>query len=173
MSRFSLLTSKEEILIPQMLQGVALACIFIPLSTVALSTIQRKRMSEATGLNNLVRQLGGSFGVAIFASLLGRYTNQARSALIAHVTAADPNVSARLRMMARGLGGGVDAQTAAARALRALDGMVGGQAAMLGFDRAFFLGGLMFIVSMPLVFLLEDGRHAASAGPSEHAVVEV
>jgi hypothetical protein len=44
---------------------------------------------------------------------------------------------------------------------------------MLGFDRAFFLGGLMFIVSMPLVFLLEDGRHAASAGPSEHAVVEV
>jgi DHA2 family multidrug resistance protein len=171
MSRFSLLTSKEEILIPQMLQGVALACIFIPLSTVALSTINRKRMSEATGLNNLVRQLGGSFGVAIFASLLGRYTNQARSALIAHVTAGDPNVYGQLRMMARGLGGGVDAQTAGARALRALDGMVGGQAAMLGFDKAFFLGGLMFIVSMPLVLLLEDGRHSAPS--TEHAVVEV
>jgi DHA2 family multidrug resistance protein len=173
MSHFTLLTSKEEILIPQMLQGVALACIFIPLSTVALSTIDRKRMSEATGLNNLVRQLGGSFGVAIFASLLGRYTNQARSALIAHVTAGDPNVYGQLRMMARGLGAGVDAQTAGARALRALDGMVGGQAAMLGFDKAFFLGGLMFIVSMPLVFLLEDGRHPAQGGSTEHAVVEV
>jgi MFS transporter, DHA2 family, multidrug resistance protein len=156
-----------------MLQGVALACIFIPLSTVALSTIDRKRMSEATGLNNLVRQLGGSFGVAIFASLLGRYTNQARNALIAHVTSGDPNVYGQLRMMARGLGAGVDAQTAGARALRALDGMVGGQAAMLGFDKAFFLGGLMFIVSMPLVFLLSDGRHSAQSGSTEHAVVEV
>jgi DHA2 family multidrug resistance protein len=173
MSHFSLLTSRGEILVPQMLQGVALACIFIPLSTVALSTIQRNRMSEATGLNNLVRQLGGSFGVAIFASLLGRYTNQARNTLIAHVTAGDPNVAFRLRMMARGLGAGVDAQTATARALRVMEGIVSGQAAMLGFDRAFFLGGLMFIVSIPLVFLLEDGRHAASTGSSEHTVVEV
>jgi DHA2 family multidrug resistance protein len=173
MSRFSLLTSKAEILVPQMLQGVALACIFIPLSTVALSTIDRKRMSEATGLNNLVRQLGGSFGVAIFASLLGRYTNQARNALIAHVTLGDPNVSSRLRMMARGLGGDVDPHAAGMRALRALDGIVGGQAAMLGFDRAFFLGGLLFIVSVPLVFLLEDGRHAGSTVSSEHKVVEV
>lgn len=172
MSRFSLLTSKAEILVPQMLQGVALACIFIPLSTVALSTIDRKRMSEATGLNNLVRQLGGSFGVAIFASLLGRYTNQARNALIAHVTLSDPNVTTRLRMMARGLGGDVDPQAAGMRALRALDGIVGGQAAMLGFDRAFFLGGLLFIVSMPLVFLLGDGRYAGSVS-SEHKVVEV
>jgi DHA2 family multidrug resistance protein len=174
MSRFTLLTSKEEILIPQMLQGAALACIFIPLSTVALSTIDRKRMSEATGLNNLVRQLGGSFGVAIFASLLGRYTNQARNVLVSHVTAGSPLVTDRLHMMARGLGGGVDAQTASDRALRMLDAVVTGQAAMLGFDKAFFLGGLMFIVSIPLVFLLADGRQAAkSGGASEHAVVEV
>jgi DHA2 family multidrug resistance protein len=172
MSRFSLLTSKEQILIPQMLQGVALACIFIPLSTIALSSIERKRMSEATGLNNLVRQLGGSFGVAIFASLLGRFTNQARGALIAHVTVGEPAAQERFQLMQRALGRGVDVQTAAERAVRGLDAMVQGQAAMLGFDRAFFLGGLLFVVSMPLVLLLRDGRRMA-AGSSEHTVVEV
>jgi DHA2 family multidrug resistance protein len=172
MSHFSLATSREEILIPQMLQGVALACIFIPLSTVALATIDRKRMSEATGLNNLVRQLGGSFGVAIFASLLGRYTNQAKSALGAHVTSADPAVMARLAMMKHGLGSGVDAQTATDRALRLLDFQVSGQAAMLGFERAFFLGGLLFFVSIPMVLLLDDGRSAKKSA-DEHMVVEV
>jgi DHA2 family multidrug resistance protein len=172
MSRFSLLTSKEQILIPQMLQGVALACIFIPLSTIALSSIDRKRMSEATGLNNLVRQLGGSFGVAIFASLLGRFTNQARGALIAHVTVGQPAAQERFQLMQRALGRGVDIQTAGERAVRGLDAIVQGQAAMLGFDRAFFLGGLLFVVSIPLVLLLRDGRRMA-AGSSEHTVVEV
>ncbi len=172
MSRFSLLTSKPDILIPQMLQGVALACIFIPLSTVALSTIDRRRMGEATGLNNLVRQLGGSFGVAIFASLLGRFSTQARTTLVAHLTAGDPLVRSRLQMMQHGLGGGVDAQTATERAVRALDGLVAGQAAMLGFDRAFFLGGLLFVVSIPLVLLLGGGKRTASES-KEHMVVEV
>jgi DHA2 family multidrug resistance protein len=184
MSRFTLQTSREEILIPQMIQGVALACIFIPLSTVALATIDRKRMSEATGLNNLVRQLGGSFGVAIFASLLGRYANQARVTLVAHVTASDPTVHARLVAMQHGLGAGASPAEAAQRAVRMLDGMVAGQAAMIGFEKAFFLGGLMFFIAMPMVLLLDEGRPASGAGAlkgggrdakheSEHMVVEV
>ncbi len=174
MSRFNLQTSREQILVPQMIQGVALACIFIPLSTVALATIDRRRMSDATGLNNLVRQLGGSFGVAIFASLLGRFTIQAKAVLGTHVSMGDPGVYARLQaMQATFEASGIDAQTAAARALRMLDGQVGGQAAMLGFEKAFMLSGLIFLCSMPLVFLLEDGRHAAARGDHEHIAVEV
>jgi MFS transporter, DHA2 family, multidrug resistance protein len=149
-----------------------LACIFIPLSTVALATIDRKRMSEATGLNNLVRQLGGSFGVAIFASLLGRYTNVAKNALGAHISASDPVVYGRLQGMARGLGAGVDSHTAMDRALRLLDLQVSQQAAMLGFERAFFLGGLLFFVSIPMVLMLDDGRNAKKP-EGEHMVVEV
>ena len=112
------------------------------------------------------------FGVAIFASLLGRFSTQARTTLVAHLTAGDPLVRSRLQMMQRGLGGGVDAQTATERAVRALDGLVSGQAAMLGFDRAFFLGGLLFVVSIPLVLLLGGGKRTASES-KEHMVVEV
>jgi DHA2 family multidrug resistance protein len=169
MSRFTLTTSHEEILWPQMIQGVALACIFIPLSTVALATIERKRMGDATGLNNLVRQLGGSFGVAIFAALLDRYSTEARQGLIAHVAVGDPAVRSRLTMI-QGvfLRAGADGATASQRALAMLDGQVGLQASMLGFDRAFFLAGLVFCASIPLVVLLDDGR-GGGAGKSKEA----
>ena len=175
MSRFTLTTSHEEILWPQMIQGVALACIFIPLSTVALATIDRRRMGDATGLNNLVRQLGGSFGVAIFAALLDRYTVEARQGLVAHVTMGDPAVGARLAgMRALFTRGGIDAITASQRALAMLDGQVSLQASMLGFDRAFFLAGLVFAVSMPLVLLLDEGRKAAGKqSKQEHMAVEI
>jgi DHA2 family multidrug resistance protein len=174
MSRFSLDTSRTDILVPQMLQGVALACIFIPLSTVALATIDRRRMSEATGLNNLIRQLGGSFGVAIFASLLVRYTTQAKSVLGAHVSAGDPMVYGRVTAMARALAGpSGDQHAGLERALRMLDMQVGGQAAMLGFERAFFLGGLMFLASVPLVLLLGDGRYKSASPQEKHEHIAV
>jgi DHA2 family multidrug resistance protein len=173
MSRFTLETSTSEILWPQMIQGVALACIFIPLSTVALMTIDRRRMSDATGLNNLIRQLGGSFGVAIFASLLTRYTNQARAALVTHLSPGAPGTEQRLLQMKAGLiSRGVPPGLAEVQALHLLDGGLAAQAAMLGFERALFLAGLVFFASIPLVFLLDEGK--GKGGPSaEHAAVEI
>ena len=119
-------------------------------------------MVDATGLNNLVRQLGGSFGVAIFAALLDRYSTEARQGLVAHITASDPAVTRRLAMM-QGVfvRAGADAASASQRALAMLDGQLGLQASMLGFDRAFFLAGLVFCASMPLVVLLDEGRKTA------------
>ena len=146
---------------------------------MALATIERKRMGDATGLNNLVRQLGGSFGVAIFAALLDRYTVEARAGLVAHVAVGDPAVTARLSMMRAFLErGGADVASASQRAYAMLDGQVGLQAAMLGFDRAFFLAGLVFCASIPLVVLLDDGRKRGGSANAphekqEHMAVEI
>jgi DHA2 family multidrug resistance protein len=177
MSRFDLQTSKEAILLPQLIQGFALACIFIPLSTVALSTIDRREMSAATGLNNLVRQLGGSFGVAIFASLMDRFTRQAKTVLSSHLAVGDPLLYSRLAQMKGALvARGSDSATAGDQALRILDSQIGGQAAMIGFERAFFLGGLLFFVSIPLVLLMDDGRRRArpaQGNGADHIALEV
>ena len=61
-------------------------------------------------------QLGGSFGVALFASRLGHYTAEARSVLASHVSATDPAVVGRLAMMKAGLATRSDAVTAQAQA---------------------------------------------------------
>jgi MFS transporter, DHA2 family, multidrug resistance protein len=178
MSRFDLETTHAQILLPQLLQGVAMAVIFIPLSTVALSTIDRRLMSAATGLNNLVRQLGGSFGTAIFASLLGRFANQARVSLVAHVAPGDPFVHARLTAMQSAFAAkGADTATAHQQALRLLDMQVSSQASMLGFGKTFFWGAILFFASIPLVLLMDDGKRSrgksSSDGGHEPVAVEV
>ena len=180
MSRFNLATTYNQILVPQLMQGAAMAVIFIPLSTVALSTIDRRVMGAATGLNNLVRQLGGSFGTAAFASSLGRFANEARMALVAHVTPGDPSVLARIASMQAGLAArGVDAGTARMQALRLIDGQVAREASVLGFERTFFWGAILFFASIPLVLLMDDGRRAKASSSSsakvgsEHTMVEV
>jgi DHA2 family multidrug resistance protein len=179
MSQFTLDTSRAQILLPQVVQGVGLACIFIPLSTVALAKIDRRKMSAATGLNNLIRQLGGSFGVAIFASLLGRFGTRAKVALASHVTLSDPVVYQRMaQMKAMFMSRGMDQAAAQAQAVKLLGMQVGGQAAMLSFERTFFILGLLFFASIPLVWLLDEGRSGAAAGAKaggheEHIAVEI
>jgi DHA2 family multidrug resistance protein len=169
MSKFTLTTPYSQIIIPQMIQGLALACIFIPLSTVSLATIERVRMSDATGLNNLIRQLGGSFGVAIFASLLGRFANQSRTLLVAHVASNDPSIYARRQAMVQAfMARGSDLNTAGLQAVRALDLQVAAQAGILAFERDFRIGGILFFLMIPLVFLLETPHHEA-ADAKEHA----
>lgn len=184
MSRFTLQTSTAQILLPQVIQGVGLACIFIPLQTVALANVERRQMSAATGVSNLIRQLGGSFGVAIFASLLGRFTKRAQSLIAEHVSATDPNVLARLAAIKQMLvARGVDGGAAEAQAFKITGMQVAGQAAMISFERTFFILGLLFFASIPLVFLLDEGkvreaRRAAQAGKKQsdhgdHLAVEI
>ncbi len=173
MSRFTLQTSKEAILIPQLIQGVALALIFIPLSTVSLATMDKRRMGQATGLNNLVRQLGGSFGVAIFAASLERFMHEAKASLVTHLAATDPLVQQRLIAMRAGMmKDGVDLPTASARALSLLDAQVSGQAAVLGFEKAFYVAGLLFFCAIPFVALLDNPDMSKKPDP-EHAAVEI
>jgi DHA2 family multidrug resistance protein len=67
---FSLTTEHSQIMLPLYFRGLGLGMIFIPLSAVALLDIKKEKMAQASGLFNTIRQIGGSFGVAIFGSLL-------------------------------------------------------------------------------------------------------
>jgi DHA2 family multidrug resistance protein len=68
----SLTTEYNQIMIPLVIRGFGLGFMFIPLSTIALNDITREKMAQATGLFNTIRQIGGSFGVAILGTLLTR-----------------------------------------------------------------------------------------------------
>jgi MFS transporter, DHA2 family, multidrug resistance protein len=156
MSRFTLQTGTTEILIPQVLQGIALACILTPLSTLALASVARERMAEAAGLNNLGRQLGGSLGVAVFATLLGRFATESRAALVHRGLTGDSVLRARLAGVAQYFWSrGASSPLAVARSLGRLDGSFERQAMTLAFERAFQWGCVLFLVSWPLLLLLK------------------
>jgi DHA2 family multidrug resistance protein len=146
----------------------------VPLSTVALSSIARHQMADATGLNSLFRQVGGSIGLAIGATMLTRFGAQVRSALLAHLTGANPAAMERLRMMAGGfVARGYDATTARQMALRALDGTVQMQSTLLAFEQVFLGAGILFLVVLPLLIFLKTPQET-SRPPGDGAVhVEV
>ena len=160
MGQFTLLTSDVGIIRTLMLQGIGFACLFVPLTTVALSHIRRTELTDASGLNSLVRQFGGSAGLAIYGQLLVQYTTRARAAMIVHLDPHRLDVMQRLEMMTRGMiGRGMDATTARAAALKALNGMVSAQSAMIAFEKVFMLTGFAMLVLIPLTILLREKPH--------------
>ncbi|HEU4632210.1 MAG TPA: DHA2 family efflux MFS transporter permease subunit [Gemmatimonadaceae bacterium] len=144
---------------PQLWQGVGFSLIFVALSTAALATIPRPRMTAATGLYNVVRQVMGSVGIAVSATTLSASTMRYRAILSEDAGASAVGrqwlAGATAEMMRKG----ADAFTAKARALRLLDGLIGRQAAVLAYNHVFALVATLFVIGFPLVFLLRRGAH--------------
>jgi DHA2 family multidrug resistance protein len=149
-----------DILWPQVWQGVGFSLIFVALSTAALATIARPEVTAATGLYNVSRQVFGSVGIAISATQLTAGVTRYHSILAEHAGVANAAAVSWLSsvtgaMMART---GADVQTARQQALKLLDGMVTRQATVLSYNRIFVLVSLLFVIALPLVFLLKRGH---------------
>ncbi len=156
MGHYTLATSSRDIVNVLIIQGVAFSCLFIPLTTIALSSIPRHRLSDATGLNSLLRQTGGSIGLAIMATLLSRFATRARDGMLASVSMARPQVVARLAAIQTMLRGrGLDPMAAQQTATRMLDGQVRLQSMVISFERLFYLTGILFLCVLPLAFFLK------------------
>ena len=141
---------------PQFVQGLSLALLFVPLTTITMDPIARERMGNATSLFNLMRNIGGSIGIAITGTLLARYQQTHINLLGTHVDALNPTAQAMLdRLRAAFVAGGADAVTATQRAYAALFGMVQRQASIVSFVEIFRLLGLVFLLMIPLVLLMK------------------
>ena len=143
----------------QVIRGLSMASLFVPLSVAALAGVERSKVPAGTGLYNLSRQLGGSAGIAMMATLLDRWKIAARSEMVAHTSAFDPATQERLRMYSQGLmSRGRDPFTAREEGLRQLEQAIGKQATALAFGDLLRLLVLIMIVSIPLVACLRPAR---------------
>ena len=168
LSHLSLQSGTSDIIVPLAIQGVAFACLFVPLTTVALANVPRLKMADATGLSSLLRQIGGAIGLAVFATLIGNYSVVARGGIDPHITLTRPEVWQRLQMLQSGfMARGMDAVTARAAAMRAMTGTVMAQSTVLSFDHIFVLAGGLFLLVLPLLFLLRVPRQPVTATAKE------
>ena len=149
-----------DIFWPQLIQGVGMSLLFVPLTTVSMDPIPRERMGNATSLFNLMRNIGGSIGIAVTGTMIARNTQSTTATLGAHVTAYDPRSQTMfLQMRAAFMAAGADITTATERAYAALFGMVQRQASMVSFVGLFQLLGIIFLVMIPLVLLMRRPGH--------------
>lgn len=170
MSHFTTQTSHLGILVPQVIQGIGFSFMFIPLSTATLSTIPRPLMQSATGLYNLVRQLGGSLGTAIVITILDHKTTTASANLVRYASFSNPVFMSWWSQLQAGLQArGSDAATAHRQALAVLQHWIGRQSAVVAFDYVFALVGAVFIVCLPVVLLIRDRdlERMAAGAPAE------
>jgi MFS transporter, DHA2 family, multidrug resistance protein len=154
---------------PLIFRGMGLGLIFVPLTNLALADLPMSKIPNGTGLFNLMRQLGGSVGIALSATLLQRFSAIHRADLIADVSVFNEATRERLAAItARLLATGTPAPLANATALRVLDGVVTKQAMMLSFDQLFLLFGACFLFSLPLLLLMHRGRGGPGSGSVAH-----
>jgi DHA2 family multidrug resistance protein len=150
---------------PQFVQGFALSMLFVPLTTISMDPIPRERMGNATSLFNLMRNIGGSVGIAITGTMLARQQQVHYETLGTNVDPYNPAAQAMLERLRGGfLSSGSDPVTASHQALAAVAGLVHRQAAIVSFVEIFRLLGIMFLILIPLVFLMK--RPAGRGGPA-------
>ena len=157
MSRLTTAVGYWDLFWPQLWQGVGFSLIFVALSTAALSTIPKPRMTAATGLYNVVRQVMGSVGIAIAATTLSSSTTRYH-VILSQDAGMSMVARQRLTTLVQGMmAQGADMYTATAQARRVLDGIITRQAAVLAYNHVFVLVSSLFVLGFPLVFLLRRG----------------
>lgn len=145
---------------PRIVLGVGLAMIFVPLTTVTLSVIPRAEMGNATGVFNLLRNIGGSVGIAIAATQLGRLSQFYQTNLVPHINQYSPVFQIRFNALKQALiAKGMQADQASQTALGMFYGMVHKQAGALAYNRIFFIIGLAFLAIIPLLLILKRPKH--------------
>jgi DHA2 family multidrug resistance protein len=167
MSRWTLASGWDQILGPQILRGIAMGCMFVPLSMATLRSMPGPEVAKAAGLYNLFRQLGGSLGIALLTTLLHQRTDFHRVGLAAQVGPLDPSGAHAMATLTQAMvHRGADPETAGTLATAVLGRLVDAQAMAEAFSDAYAFIGVLFILMLPLGFMI--ARHA----PGKYAALE-
>ena len=168
MSHYTLETSTSDIVSALVVQGIAFSCLWVPLTTVALSTIPRHKLADATGSNSLVRQIGASVGLALFANALSHIVVVAKSSVTPHMTLLRPEVAARVDAMTGMLARDGDMTRAQAATEGVLNGIAARQAMVLAFEKTFMTAGILFLAVLPLLLFLKVDKTQPAAKVDAH-----
>jgi DHA2 family multidrug resistance protein len=135
-------------------RGFGLGLLSVPVSTMSLSTLKGQEIGQGAAFSGMMRQLGGSFGVALISTFVSRQTQVHRSTLITHLNNTDPVVQQRVALMTTAVRHrGTDSITAVKTAYTMLDGAVTKQATLLSYMDVFLWVGIMFLVFVPVVLI--------------------
>jgi DHA2 family multidrug resistance protein len=162
MSQFNLYADFNTVIWPRIVLGIGMGFFFIPLTTMTMSGIKRENMGNAAAIYNLVRNLGGSFGVAFVTTMLSRKAQLHQNHLVENLTPFDT---------AYQMFSGQSSQFLQYRGLNDFTSEPGGlammyrellrQSSMMAFNDAFFLVCIIMVCVLPLVLLMKRGKPGA------------
>jgi DHA2 family multidrug resistance protein len=164
MSNFTLGLDFPHAIKARLVQSLGFGLLFVPINTAAFALIPREKTNYASGLVNLARNIGGSTGIASAVTMIARRSQFHQQRLIEHLTPYDANYQAALHSTSQMLqSAGVSGPDAALKAQGMIYGEVQRQSTVLAFSDAFWFFGVLFVIVIPLMFLMK--RIAPQKGP--------
>ena len=166
MAHSTLSSGVHDFFWPLVCRGVGMALLFVPLTTLALGGLRGKDIPQGAGLTNMMRQLGGSFGVAIIATYIQQRVWFHRTTLLGHMSVYDPALRERLDGAIRGfIAKGSSPWTAQQQAYGAMEGVLARQSFLLTYMDAFLVCGGFFLAVIPLLVLFKRRKAAGAPVP--------
>ncbi|MGA2094352.1 MAG: MFS transporter, partial [Sedimentisphaerales bacterium] len=156
MANFNLQISFSDAVWARNIMSAGLGFLFVPINTVAYYYIKKTETDYASGLINLARNLGGSAGISFVTTMLARRAQFHQNILVSHVTDTNPIYQQYFEQAkAMLVHQGVNVVDAATKAKALIYGFVQQQAMMLSYIDSFWVFGMVFLLLIPLVFLIK------------------
>lgn len=154
LSKSTLQSGPNDFFLPLMIRGVGMALLFVPLTTLAIQDLTGAEIGQGSGLNNMMRQLGGSFGIASLTTLIHVRQGFHRSNLLVNINEYNPAFTERFNAFVNNfMAKGYNYLDAKALATKAIEGTVTKQSLLLTYSDAYWVAGLILLCSIPLLYL--------------------
>ncbi|WP_166967780.1 MDR family MFS transporter [Yeosuana marina] len=161
-------TGTEHFFWPLVVRGVGLGLLFVPITTLSLSTLKGKDIGDGAAFTGMTRQLGGSFGIAIITTFIARTTQQHRVDLLPNISAINFKVQERIHGLQQlFISKGYSFNEALDKAYKMLDFTVTKQATVLSYMDVFLFLGVLFLICVPFVLLIR--KNAGKVGEISNA----
>ena len=152
-------TSSDAFFWMLIVRGIALGMLFIPITTLSLSTLVGQQIGQGAAFTGMMRQLGGSFGVAAISTYLSRQNMVHRNDLVSQLDINNPNVQQRVLTLQHSfIAKGKTPDVALKNAYQVLDYNVMKQASVQSYMDVFLYLGILFLVCIPFILLVRSNR---------------
>jgi len=161
LSNSTLASGTGDFFWPLVIRGFGMALLFVPLTTLAMQDLSGAEIGQGSGLNNMSRQLGGSFGIAALTTLIHIRSGFHRSSLLVNVNEYNPAFIQKLNALTSGfMAKGSSFIDAKLMAMKAIEGSVIKQTMLLTYNDAYWVAGLIMLFSIPLLYLQKFKKNA-------------
>jgi DHA2 family multidrug resistance protein len=153
-------TSKEAFFWMLILRGIGMGMLFIPITALSLSTLKGQQIGQGASFTGMMRQLGGSFGIALITTFMAHQNTVHRSDMLSHLNVDDPAVQQRIQGIQRSfIAKGMAPDVALNSAYKSMDYMVMKQAAVMSYMDVFLYIGLVFLICIPFVLMVRAKKN--------------
>jgi DHA2 family multidrug resistance protein len=151
------------------LRGVGLGLLFVPITTMSLSMLRGKQIGEGAAFTGMMRQLGGSFGVAIITTFISRFTQKHRVELIPNIDITRVEVQDRINALQKGfMSKGFSANEALDQAHQVLEYSIIKQSTVMAYMDIFLYLGVLFVLCIPIIFLVKRAKSKINPADAMH-----